>query len=521
MWRTLWYREPGSPTSFGRLQQAEHEAFLTLLAAQAGIRSDRVVTASATPGNDVVLVLRQVGVDLGNVPDRWTEQVARHAWRVLDRLHAGGIAHGQLDEHHVILDGDQVGLVDFRGAAVAPTPERVRTDDAQLLITTVLALGVEAALTVAMDERGPDVIGEALPFVQAIALTPRQRRAVGDAGLDLGDVRARAALRAGMPAPDLQRMRRVTTRSLVQVALLVVASVALASGIAGLDLELLAEQVRDATWWLVVVGALIAQAPRLSDAVSVMGASPTPIPLRPLYALQLATSYISLAVPTNAARIAVNIRFFQRHGLPPGSALAIGALDGVSQFVVQLSLLLGILLLSPISLDLSLGTGAPSGLEALVLLAVAAAVVSVLTIALVPRWRRAVVRWIRRLLGEARYAVTGLDSPRRLAMLIGGNLTTQLLFAFSLQTFARSLGYQVGLAELVLINVSVSLLSGLVPIPGGIGVVEGGLAYGLVRAGMPEETAFAAVLLYRLATFYLPPIWGFFALRWLERTEQL
>jgi len=29
------------------------------------------------------------------------------------------------------------------------------------------------------------------------------------------------------------------------------------------------------------------------------------------------------------------------------------------------------------------------------------------------------------------------------------------------------------------------------------------------------------VLLYRLATFYLPPIWGFFALRWLERTNQL
>jgi glycosyltransferase 2 family protein len=33
--------------------------------------------------------------------------------------------------------------------------------------------------------------------------------------------------------------------------------------------------------------------------------------------------------------------------------------------------------------------------------------------------------------------------------------------------------------------------------------------------------AFAAVLLYRLATFYLPPIWGFFALRWLERNKHL
>ena len=34
-------------------------------------------------------------------------------------------------------------------------------------------------------------------------------------------------------------------------------------------------------------------------------------------------------------------------------------------------------------------------------------------------------------------------------------------------------------------------------------------------------TAFAAVLMYRIASFYLPPVWGFFALRWLERNKHL
>lgn len=66
-----------------------------------------------------------------------------------------------------------------------------------------------------------------------------------------------------------------------------------------------------------------------------------------------------------------------------------------------------------------------------------------------------------------------------------------------------------------------ALLSGLLPIPGGIGVAEGGLTFGLVRAGMPEEVAFAAVMLYRMSSFYLPPIWGFFAMRWLERRRFL
>ena len=78
-----------------------------------------------------------------------------------------------------------------------------------------------------------------------------------------------------------------------------------------------------------------------------------------------------------------------------------------------------------------------------------------------------------------------------------------------------------GLGEALLINIGVALLAGLLPIPGGIGVSEAGLTFGLVSAGMPEEAAFGAVILYRLATFYLPPIWGFFAMRWLQRNEHL
>ena len=75
--------------------------------------------------------------------------------------------------------------------------------------------------------------------------------------------------------------------------------------------------------------------------------------------------------------------------------------------------------------------------------------------------------------------------------------------------------------ELLFINMCVSLLSGLIPVPGGIGVTEGGLIFGLTAVGMPQEAAFAAVILYRLSTFYLPPIWGFFSLRWLEKNSYL
>jgi uncharacterized protein (TIRG00374 family) len=106
-------------------------------------------------------------------------------------------------------------------------------------------------------------------------------------------------------------------------------------------------------------------------------------------------------------------------------------------------------------------------------------------------------------------------------MLFGGNLATEVLFASALGLFVAALGYPIGLGALLITNISVSLLSGLIPVPGGIGVTEGGLTLGLMQAGVPEEIAFAAVLLHRLATFYLPPIWGYVAMRWLEKNDQL
>ena len=36
-----------------------------------------------------------------------------------------------------------------------------------------------------------------------------------------------------------------------------------------------------------------------------------------------------------------------------------------------------------------------------------------------------------------------------------------------------------------------------------------------------RRAALAAVLLYRISTFYLPPVWGFFAMRWLQRNRFL
>ena len=78
-------------------------------------------------------------------------------------------------------------------------------------------------------------------------------------------------------------------------------------------------------------------------------------------------------------------------------------------------------------------------------------------------------------------------------------------------------GIHLNLGQLIFVNTAASVLSGLVPVPGGIGAAEAALSAGLIAMGVDESTAFAIAVTQRLCTFYLPPIWGYFSLRWLSQ----
>jgi len=534
VWRTIWLRQPGSPVGFGRLRQVEHEALMTLLAAQAGIATDSVVTAGATATDDAVLVLRRSGTLLVE-PGRFRDtDVApdpvftgadvrprlRELWQLLARLHDSGLAHGKLDADHLLVDDGRLGLVHFRGAAVAPTPAQLRSDDAQLFITSIGLVGRERALEGLVEHRSVDEIEGLLPYLQPTALTADQRRMMKVLDIDLDALRADVAKASGVEAPPLIQMRRFTVGSVMRVALPALAVVMLLSAFAGFDFEEFVNSLQDATWWLVVIGFVVAQLPRIAQAVSTLGAAPVALPLGPVYALQLAISYVNLAIPTAAARIAVNVRFFQRQGVSPATAVATGALDGVSGFIVQALLLGSLLLFSGLSLDVDVSGPASAAVRIAWMLAVVL-VVAVLVILAIPRLRRYVLGGVRRTVHEAFTVLRGLRSLRRLVMLFGGNLVAELLFALALGVFLQAFGYSLALHELLFINMAVSLLAGLLPVPGGVGVTEGGLIFGLTSFGVPQEAAFAAVMLYRFSTFYTPPIWGFFSLRWLERNRYL
>src|SRR6185436_15449279 len=101
-----------------------------------------------------------------------------------------------------------------------------------------------------------------------------------------------------------------------------------------------ADELREANAAWVVVALLLAQSTFVPSGISVRGGVPTPLPLLPCVVLQSAIKFINLTVPSSAGRIGLNLRCLQRMGAPRAEAIVGGAVDDISNTIVQATLLL-------------------------------------------------------------------------------------------------------------------------------------------------------------------------------------
>lgn len=520
LWRFLWYRDAGSRMPTTRVQLVEHEAFLILLARQAGVAAPAVVAAGGSGAGDAVLVVGSEAVAL-DAMETVDEGLVRQLWHELDAAHAAGLALGRIDPDSIGADGRGAAtFLDWAGGRTAPTDEQKLQDRAQLLVSTAMVVGDDRALAAAADALGVERLEALLPYLQAAGMSRTLRRACDERHYDLKALRRGTAEHLGVELPDLVKLRRVTFGSVLQLALLLFASIALIDALSSIDFAAVGDEFREMSVGAVLIGLGLAQIARSSGAFSNQGASPAPLPYGPLVQLQFAIAYINMAVPSTAGRLALVVRFYQRVGSTAATALGAGALDSVSNFLVQVVLVVITLGfgLGSIQFDLSSTLSQlPSGLLRLVVGVVITFIVAVIVVMVVPSLRRRVMPAI----DKFREGLAVLKDPRNAALLLGGNLLVQVAYALSLGAFAEATGSRVGLFDLLLIINLVGTFASLIPVPNGMGVTEAGLTAGLVAAGMPQPAALAAALSYRVFSSYLPPVWGYFSMRWLQRHEYL
>ncbi|MGO4257369.1 lysylphosphatidylglycerol synthase domain-containing protein [Marmoricola sp. RAF53] len=510
-WRLLAYRDPPRSAPVGRLEQVEHEALATLLAAQAGVRVPEVVIAALGQGGHAGIVTRRPGTGTLDEADCPSDEVLVEVWRQVRRLHDAGIAHGRLHLGHVVVAHGYPELVGFHAATLGAPATSKAVDAAELLVSSTVRVGADRALAAAVRGAGPELVVAALPYLQRGALSPATRDAARHSEVELDELRSAAAKATGSDAVEIAPLRRVRVRDLLVTAAVGFSVYLLISQLADIGFATIWRNLRTADPVWLLVALLLAQVGFLPEAASLRGAVRTPLPLQACVALKSAMKFINLSVPGSAGSVAATVRFVQRQGGTSAEAVASGAIDDLAEKLVQLALVLLLLPLADVRPDTGgFHLGAPD--SRLVVAILAAVVVSVVLVVAVPAIREKVLPQLRSGIEALRVL---RDRSKRL-QLFGGNLLGEVVFALALGAVCLGYGVSLTLPQLVLVNVGASVLASLIPVPGGVGAAEATLSAGLIACGVDDSTAFAIAITHRLCTNYLPPLWGYFSLRWLR-----
>jgi uncharacterized protein (TIRG00374 family) len=539
-WSSLWYRGATSHVGRGRREQVEHEAFITLLAERGGVPVLPVVAAGMASENDALLVTETTGRPLRSLdPGKIDDELLGRIWRGAIRLHDLGVAHGRLEASRIVIRPDGApAFGDFGDAEVAATDVDIKADRAQLLIATALVASPERAVSAALAALGRDGLEQVLPFLQPAVVDRQTRREIHERQWNLGDLRKQSADAAGVELPKPAQIRRVTAKSIGIVALVALLTYFIVSTLADVGLSNLIDELKGADWIWLVAALLLSPVIQVAQTFGTIGASIRPVRFLPVLMLEYAVQFVALALPSSAARVALDVRFFGRNGIDSGGAVSIGVIDSVCGFVIQILLIVVISLSGLATLDLTSSTSSSSssstsgsfssGGHHLLILAVVLVVLGVIVTLAVPKYRRAlreaIPKYRAMLRSEASSAATALRvlrMPSKLGLIFGGNLASQMLQAIVLGLCLLAFGQHATMSELILVNTMASLFAGFMPVPGGMGVAEAAYTAGLVAIGVPNAAAMSTAIAFRIVTYYLPPIWGAAAMRWLRSHSYL
>jgi uncharacterized membrane protein YbhN (UPF0104 family) len=522
LWRFCFYRDSGPTLIVDRIQQVEHEAYLTFMAGRAGVLVPEVLAAGRFgPSQDAAIVTRLPrGPALRDAePAALSDDMLGKILRAVLQLRSAGIAHGALGITTILLSSDGACLRNFRSASSSAPEGRLDDDVAAVLVALALRFGVERTAAAAARTLDAEALRGTIMHLQRSAFNPAAAAALrGHKGL-LPDLRTAVALAAGIEVPKLAETKRISWINLVfgigsLIGIWAIIGV-LADVVGSLDV------IKGAAWGWVALAFVFAQLPIASNAMALAGAVTGQLPFGRCLGLEASNEFTQF-VGGDVAAFAVRVRFFQREGYSPATALSSGAIASTASWVAKGALLL-------ISLGFTAGSfAAPESSGGhhtaiwIVVGVVLAAGIATALISVIPRLRRLASARIRPQLAQIWADVKAIAvEPRKIAYVVSGSVLSQVFVALSLGAALHAVGERASIATLLVVITGAAIIGGAVPVPGGAGVIEAGLIAGLTAAGIPQDQAVAAVFIQRLCTAYLPPIWGWVALTWMRRHEYL
>lgn len=231
------------------------------------------------------------------------------------------------------------------------------------------------------------------------------------------------------------------------------------------------------------------------------------------FRVEMAVLFVSKLLPSSVGSISLNVYYLIKSRHTPSQAAAVMTMDGITSGVAFSILILIALVSSPLSLEGLKGSIDISSNLVLfiVILLLGCAYTAYRSIRIRSR--------IKRVWSDLKSNFTSYKE-RPLSVLFGTicNGLSSLTSIFAIYASAQAVGVDLTFSSALLAYTFGTFAATLIPTPGGIGAVEAGVYSGLVLVGVSGPDATLITLLYRLITYWIAILPGYFFFWGLRKT---
>jgi uncharacterized protein (TIRG00374 family) len=112
-------------------------------------------------------------------------------------------------------------------------------------------------------------------------------------------------------------------------------------------------------------------------------------------------------------------------------------------------------------------------------------------------------------------------NPRRMILAVIASMGITASYVAVLWAACKSVGIDLSILDIFIAFVAGNAALTLSPTPGGIGAVEAALTSVIISASVEPSTALAAVILYRLVSYWMPILPGYISFRFVLRKQYI
>jgi undecaprenyl-diphosphatase len=482
---------------FNSRRNVEIEAFAMLWAKQAGVRVANVTNIQKY-GSYWLLIQEKINAIPLSEHGHILQKSLVDTWVQVKKLHTANIAHRDLRASNIMIDKKGRALIiDYGFTEISASAKRQHMDNAELLMSMSLVVGVDRTVAAAKKGIGKKQLALALPYLQtAVFSGPTTKLLKGNKGL-LADLKNRITDELDIKEEvDEANILRINRRKAINLVLLAIFVYVVAPQFGVFKDSVATTEIKEPLWLLPL--AISSISTYFFTGIIYSALAPVPLKIRDSSLVQLAASFVSKVLPGGLGSTTLNAKYMVKAGMDAietSTVISAQALIGFIMFIVPLSLLLalnGANILKLVHIDVN---------PKVAIIVALSGAMGAATVLILPKFRTIAVSKLTSALESIRNISV---APRELTVASIASLAVTAAYVFCLYAALQSVGANIGISTAIIVYATAIIAKSAVPTPGGLGPVEAAMIATLITFGLDKGSAVSAVLIYRLGTFWIP-----------------